>query len=248
MQRLIVLLLAVLFMTGCSREEAEQSTSPEVAQEATETTVPTPAPAPSTAEEIEEALQDKDPGRRLVAARSLPAREDIPAAERTEILLAVLGKEIAEPTAGPAPYGTYVSTTDWLRYHYTRTLGELGPESIEILQQAAVGDNREARERAILSLAYARQQEIVPDLRELLRTSSNGEVRSDAAYLLGRLRAREAIPELKKALEDSYKVIMENRERSFELYPVREQALGALEELGLTVELADDGLFRVVEP
>ena len=59
--------------------------------------------------------------------------------------------------------------------------------------------------------------------------------------------AREAIPDLRQALTDPYRVTVESHHgRTRELYPVRDQALGALEELGLTVELTGESEYRVV--
>lgn len=74
-------------------------------------------------------------------------------------------------------------------------------------------------------------------------------MRSDAAYLLGELEAHEAIPDLRQAALDTYLVDVDNLDGgATELYPVRVSAMKALEELGLTVELTEEGEYRVLDP
>ena len=270
MRRCVALLVVVpLGLLGCGREGPEQD-SPEVAEAPTpreETTServapaapqeqPSPeavepaAPAMPTLAQLEQALRDENPRRRLEAVWSLPKRDDLPAPERARLLLEALEGEISEPTTGPpVTEGAYLPASDFLKLHYTRTLGALGPEAIDSLREATASDKPEVRARAFLALGYAGQHDVIPQLRELLRTSEHWQVRNDAAFLLGELRAREAVPELKEALRDSYKIIDEINGRRHEFYPVRQQAQGALKQLGFTIERGEGvDEFRVLGP
>ena len=249
MRHLLLLMVVLLLIGGCQREEPREG-APAEAGPAEEVPVAAPSEgpeAPSPLAALEQALEDEDWQRRLETAWQLSDRQDIAAPKRAELLLGAVEREVAEPTPGPPPYGTYLSRSEWLTFHYTRALGELGPEALEPVRRAVAEETGELRARALLALGYAGQREVVLDLREVLRTSQDGELRTDAAYLLGRLGAREAIPDLRQALTDPYRVTVESHHgRTRELYPVRDQALGALEELGLTVELTGEGEYRVV--
>lgn len=240
MRSLLVLSLAVLLITGCSREET---------QEATEIEAPSAA-APSTAAGVGEALQDKDPRRRFEAARSLPGREDIPASRRAGLLFEALEQEVSEPTPGPPIYRkSYLPASDFLKLHYTRSLGELGPDAVDTLKKTAEEGSGEVRERAVLALGYAGEREVIPRLRELLRLSEHWQVRNSAAYLLGELQAEEAVPELKQALQDNYTLTREVYGDLREFYPVRQKAAGALKKLGFGIERGEGAdEFRVLEP
>ena len=61
-----------------------------------------------------------------------------------------------------------------------------------------------------------------------------------SARVLGLLGYREAIPALQAALEDPYVSEGEDSLGTYTIYPVREQAAGALEALGVTVERDGD--------
>lgn len=98
----------------------------------------------------------------------------------------------------------------------------------------------------ILARGYTRDEPAVPGLMGLLSNSLFGEVRADAAYLLGILNAQEAFSVLEKALDDPYVLEFTYRGRPVRLYRVREQALGALEMLGHTVEDTADGGYRII--
>lgn len=232
------LLFGLVFAAGCGSDTSEDvpgTTSEETSQD--------------PAVQIQQSLAHQDWNRRLDAAWQLGDRQDIPAPARLTLLLDALEREINQPTLGPAPRGTYLSTTEWLRYVYTRALGKLAPQALETLRQAVNQQTGEVRARAVLALGYAGQRDAIPELQALLRTSTVGDVRSDAAYLLGELEAHEAIPDLRQAALDTYLVDVDNLDGgATELYPVRVSAMKALEELGLTVELTEEGEYRVLDP
>lgn len=231
---LTVLGLAV----GCQGEQTEGS--PDAVPE---------AERQDAATEVEQALRDADWNRRLEAAWGLTERRDVAAPTKVRLLLDALEREIGDPTVAASPHGTYLSTSEWIRFVYTRALGESDSAGLETLRTAAQEESGEKRARAILALGYAGEAAVTPQLLELLRTSAVGDVRSDAAYLLGELRAQEAIPDLRQALvADAYVVAVESLAGGWsDMYPVRVQAMRALKQLGLVLELTDDGQYRVIE-
>lgn len=185
---------------------------------------------------------------RLVALRDLAARKDLSPAHKTRALLDELRRECATPTVAPPVMGSYLSLGALIKLELAEALGHEGPEATRILREAAAGASGETREWIGIALAFAKVPESASELRGLLRTSASGDVRQAAASLLGELHNREAIPELRRALEDPYHVEIDESDlgRRVTIYPVREEAAGALEALGLTIERTDDR-FRVVE-
>ena len=60
--------------------------------------------------------------------------------------------------------------------------------------------------------------------------------------------AEEAVPELEAALADPYRLTVTKYGETVEFFPVREQALGALEALGREVVEEGDGTLRLRSP
>jgi HEAT repeat protein len=191
-------------------------------------------------------LRDAPLAGRVGAARALLADAEVAPAEKAALLLDVLRREVREPTGEGGPAKSYLSATEWARSQYTRTLAETGPAGLAALRRAAREETGEVRERAVLALGYAGQGDAVPALRDLLRASATGEVRAAAAWILGNLRSGEAVPELEAALADPYEATVTRYGRTISFFPVREQALGALEALGREVLEGDDGALRLV--
>ena len=197
--------------------------------------------------EVQQALNHEDRNRRLDTAWILTQRDDIPAPAKAQLLLGAIEREIRQPTPGPAR-GSYLTATEWSSYVYTRALGKVAPKALDTLRDAATDETGELRARAVLALGYAGQREVIPDLQDLLRVSTIGDVRSEAAHLLGELQAEEAIPDLRQAALDTHSVTIESLGgggRQF--FPVRESALRALQKLGLTIELTEEGEYRIVD-
>ena len=190
-------------------------------------------------------LRDAPLSGRVAAARALLADGEVAPAEKAALLLGALRREVREPTGEGAPAKSYLSATEWARSQYTRALAEVGPEGLAALQLAAREEEGEVRERSVLALGYARRKDAAPALRELLRSAGGGEVRASAAWILGQLRAEEAVPELEAALTDPYEATTTKYGRTITFFPVREQALGALEALGREVTEDEDGTLRL---
>jgi HEAT repeat protein len=199
--------------------------------------------------EVEGALRDEDVNRRLAVVWTLPERRDIDASTKVRLLLDALDSEISLPTQATLQYGTYLSSSEYLRFVYTRSLGNSEPAGLEVLREALRGESGELRARAALALGYAGDPAVVPDLLELLRSSEIGDIRSDAAYLLGELGGEEAIPDLRRAIAaDTYWVTVKNLSGTTSgFYPVRAEAARSLKQLGVSVELTEDGEYRVSE-
>jgi HEAT repeat protein len=238
--RKILILAAVLTAIVAALFLAYRRGSPKAPVEATKQEQGTGA--------VEQAVRDKTGKERLVALRDLAARKDISSAQQVKALLEELQREVATPTAAPPLMGSYLSLSSLIKLELAEALGQVGPEAIGPLQEAAASKSGEHREWVILALGFAKSTEVGPQLRELLRSSANGDIRHTAASLLGELGIREAIPDLRQALTDPYQVTVEEADldRTVIIYPVREEAAGALEALGVKVERTDDN-FRVLE-
>jgi HEAT repeat protein len=197
-------------------------------------------------EEVQQALNHEDRNRRLDTAWTLTQRDDIPAPIKAQLLLDAIEREIRQPTLGAAQ-GSYLTATEWSSYVYTRALGKIAPGALAALRDTATNETGELRARAVLALGYAGQREVIADLQDLLRSSAIGDVRSEAAHLLGDLGAQEAIPDLRQAALDTHSVRVDSPGGGRKFFPVRESALRALESLGLTIELTEEGEYRIVE-
>jgi len=196
-------------------------------------------PAPPDAAGLAATLRDSSWQARLGAVGALRGRTDIPVARRAEILLQGLAREIAQPTESLPFPGSYLPATSTFRLQFLWGMEWLGRDAIGPARQAAERAGGETREWMLLTQAGAGDIQASPGLRELLRTSRQGPVRMTAARLLGRLRDRSALPDLQAALKDSFTAITEAGDLdvpSHSFYPVREQAAGALQALGVKVE------------
>ena len=247
-----VILAGLALAAGCGSEapdpEHDRSAS-DIQGEAAQVGAPN-APQPGPVAQVEQALTGPDRPRRLQTAWSLPDRTDVDPTTQARMLLEAVEEEIADPDTGRPPEGTYLSATEWARYVYTLALGRLDPAGLEVVRQTAGDATGELAERATLALAYAGDSTAVPGLVILLETSGTGDVRSDAAYLLGELGAVEAIPALRRAAEnDPYVARTERLGGGWtEIYPVKTAAMRSLEQLGLSVELGEDGQYRLIDP
>lgn len=182
---------------------------------------------------------------RLRLAGELQRLVVLPLSERIRFLVEMLRCEIRQPTTEILSSRTYLTPSDYARKQYTVILGSLASEEPGTLQ-AFMDESDETGQRVMLAWGYARDERAVPGLIRLLSDSPFGEVRADAAYLLGILNAHEAFSVLEKALDDPYVLEYVYRSRPVRLFRVREQALGALEMLGHTVERTAEGGYRVI--
>jgi hypothetical protein len=207
---------------------------------------PTPGPTPDITM-LEWALHHDDWSYRIESARSLAERDDIPMDQRVDMLVAALESEI-EGADGTMPDHAYLPVSGVMRLQYTRGLSELGAAAVPALRRAIAETEGEARDHAILALGHLGQRDVIPQLRDMLRDSDSVEIRMEAARVLGILGASEAIPDLEAALDDWHMAHGRDSLGEYTIYPVREQAAGALEALGVDVERLEDDEFRVRRP
>lgn len=177
--------------------------------------------------------------RRASIAWGLTERPDIPARRRATLLLDVLQREITSPTKARPLAGSYLPMTSFLRIHYLHALEMLGQDARGPVRDAHGKSTGEVHEWHTLALGATLAPEAAPSLRALVVNSIHAEVRMTAARYLGWLKDQEAVSALKAALNDTATAVVTSDvvgppRRRF--YPVREQAAGALEELGLKVE------------
>jgi HEAT repeat protein len=203
---------------------------------------PPPASLPS-ASALASTLHDSSWQARLAAVNALRDRSDIPAPQRTELLLAALSREIAQPTESLPFPGSYLPSASIFRLQILRVLEGLGPDGVPVARQAAEGASGETREWILLAQAGVGDLQSSLPLGQLLRTSQDGTVRMTAARLLGRLGDRAAVPGLKAALQDPFTATTADDDTDVpphSFYPVREQAAGALKALGVRVDRNGD--------
>ena len=217
------------------------------AARSTPTAEGTPAPTPTPdANALADTLASGEVPYRLSIARTLAGRDDIPVERRAEMLVAALAAEVAAPsTEAPRIRDTYLSADGVLRLALVRGLAELGAEALPTVRQAAEGATGVAREHLLVARAYLGDAEAFPAVREVLRGSGDPVARMDAARALGVAGDAEAIPDLVGALEDPYRVEARDSLGEFTIYPVREQAVGALDALGVAVTRQTSDTFTV---
>ncbi|UCF36627.1 MAG: HEAT repeat domain-containing protein [Acidobacteriota bacterium] len=194
--------------------------------------------------ELKAALRGERWEDRLAAVGQMKTRDDIPSGERIEILAEALAHEVTIQDPLRAE-GSYLSATDIVRVHLTRDLGELGRDARETLRESLDQASGEARDRLILALGHAGDQSVSAEILKLLEGSENVAIRMEAARVLGLLDYREAIEALERALEDPAVVSAQGHLRSYTIYPVREQAAGALLRLGVQVGRNDQGELEI---
>lgn len=200
---------------------------------------PAAVPTPDAAT-LGRALAEGDWDTRLAAAHAVPGRNDIPLQSRVDMLADALAQEVDQPSGEPQPDHTYLSAAGMLRVRLTRSLGNLGDDAVEMLRQRAADAEGDARLSCLIALGHMGDEEVAPELRDALRSSQDPVIRMDAARVLGILGDREAIPALRAALADPF--VAEGRDSlgTYTIYPVREQAAGALHALGVTLERDGD--------
>jgi HEAT repeat protein len=242
---ILILMLAVT-LTGCGLLNKDATTPTPDATEAaapSDATPPTGAaqatPTPD-AETLAQGLQAETWTERLAVAWTISERDDIAVDERVDLLMAGLEHEVAVPSQGAPPVGAYLASGPMMRLQFGRRLAELGPEAAPHLRDAVENAQGEARQHALVALAYLGEEDVIPQVRELLRTAKSPVVRMDAARALGEAGATEAIPDLTAALDDPVVIQATGDTGPYTIYPVREQAAGALIKLGVNVERDGD--------
>ncbi|HEU4648321.1 MAG TPA: HEAT repeat domain-containing protein [Gemmatimonadales bacterium] len=198
-----------------------------------------PVQPPKDAAEFAARLRDPRWQVRAWAVGGLVRRQDIPTPERARLVLEVLDREVAAPTDAMIPAGSWPPFTNFLRIHYLHVLEQLGPDAAAPIRGALPARGGEAREWSVLALGAVGAADAAPELRQLLARSTDADVRMTAARYLGWLNDREAVPVLRAALADTATATAVSDivgRAPVRFYPVREQAAGALEQLGMTVQ------------
>lgn len=233
--------LVLLLITSCTmcpllsgRRSSDEPTP--IAESVAGAATPEPTPDAAT---LVQALEDGDWETRLAAAHAVPEREDIPLPDRVTVLADAVQREVEQPSAEPQPDHSYLPVSGVVRLRLARSLGALGDDAIALLRDRAAAAEGDVRYSYLIALGYLGDRDVAPELGDALQ-SSDPVIRMDAARVLGLLGYREAIPALQAALEDPYVSEGEDSLGTYTIYPVREQAAGALEALGVTVERDGD--------
>lgn len=240
----LIVLLMLLVVTGCTvcpllggrRSVAEATAMPDAV---TEEGTPAPEPTPDAAT-LEQALADGAWETRMAAAHAVPQRLDIPLPDRVAMLSEALEREISQPSAEPQPDHSYLPVSGVVRLRLVRGLGSLGDDALAMLRDRAAEAEGDARASYLIALGYLGDKQVVAELCDVVQESEDPVLRMDAARVLGLLGNRQAIPALQTALADPF--VSEGRDSlgTYSIYPVREQAAGALKLLGVAVERDGD--------
>lgn len=220
---------------------AAQTPTPEASLSAT----PAPTPTPGLTL-LERQLTGDALPLQYSAAVALGERDDLAADERARLLCAALQAEVDEPsTDAPRLRDAYLEAHEMYRLRLTRSLGQLGPDGLPAVQAAADEADGLAREHLLVALAYLGQDDVLPEVRALVTDSDDPAVRMDAARALGLLGDRDAIAALTAALDDGHCVAASDSLGEYTICPVRDQAAGALDALGLAVTRHADGAITL---
>jgi HEAT repeat protein len=217
----------------------------QAAQEETER-MPMPTATPNAAG-MANMLKGELFAYKLSAARLLGARSDIPIKKRVQMLVEAISAEVVTPTTGVTVQNSYLEAGQVLRLILVRSLSELGDTAISDLRQAVQNADGVTREHLLVALVYLGDKDSLLEVRDLVTGSSDPVVRMDAARALGIVKDQQAIPMLVEALQDDFLVNAQDSLGAFSAYPVREQAAGALDLLGVKVTRISDGSFTVGE-
>jgi len=224
--------LLVSCWSGCGEEESVPKTPAET--------------GPPTLEDLTARIKDPAWQKRLEALELVPGLDGVPAEDRAALLVESIKNEIG--VKDPARVnGSYLGISEIIRLQLTRKLGEMSSADPRLLRDQLDDASGAARDHLLISLGYAGDREVAGELRRLLAEASDPLIRMDAARVLGLLEAQEARPELESALTDPYQVRFRDSLGEAEIYPVREQAAGALKRLGVPISRTDDGGFRIGE-
>jgi len=207
---------------------------------------PTPEPTPNAAG-IEAMLTGESFAYRLSAARLLGGRKDIPAPERVRMLAAALSAEVESPSEGATVRDNYLQDGQVLRLVLTRSISQVGERGLDAARKAASEAEGIAREHLLVALVYMGDKDALPEVRALVTDAADPVVRMDAARALGEARDKLAREALIQALQDDYLVHGADSLGEFDIYPVREQAAGALNKLGVKVSRQADGSMTAEE-
>ena len=222
-------------------ELIRQAQQEAAAQRATE---PGPTPTPNAAE-MESMLAGDSFPYKLSTARLLAGRKDIPVKERVRLLATALAAEVESPSDSATVKDSYLAGGQVLRLILVRGLSELGAKALPDVRLAAEGAEGITREHLLVALAYMGDKDALPEVRLLVTGSSDPAVRMDAARALGIVKDKQAVPVLVEALRDDFEVNARNSLHEYSAYPVREQAAGALDLLGIKVTRSTAGSFTV---
>lgn len=195
-------------------------------------------------------LDSQDADERARAAIEVARNPDIPADRVAAGLSTALERELAEPTDGPVPAGSWFSASEIAAWNYASAAGLRGPELVPGLRERAENSDGPLSEWLLLARAYAGDQEAADGLVRLLGSRSPA-VRAQAARLLGELGHRPAIGALEDLLSDPFRAPPPlDLPGGSDSYPVRDAAADALRALGVEVwpVAGELGAYEVVRP
>jgi HEAT repeat protein len=249
-RRNLFLLVAALLLAGAAaflflrRSPGAMGRDPILAALEQDTSSPPPPKRVRTAAAPDSALlpqlvRDSNWMVRLTATDAVVQNQSLPEPRRAELVLDALAQEVITPASGRPLAGSYLPLTGVFRLRYVHMLENLGSAAADPARAAMQRESGLRREWATVALGAAGARDAIPALRQLLRSSAQPDVRMSAAYFLGRLRDSSAVADLKAALSDTAtaRVLADDTgEKEHVLFPVREQAAGALMALGLKVE------------
>ena len=232
---------------------------------------PTTIAEPKTPKSLIDQLlaADNNRGRRHFPrarlARAIAQDGSISPKNRVDVLTTILRHELENPCPITGfIHGGYGTPTSYIQRQYVFGLEDVGAEAIphlrKRLNQVKVAvqnispslgntDTVDVTEmqHTLCALGLLGDKESFEDVLEILEDEDgDGYMRQMAAMALGKINNQAAIPALKRALKDNFRVDYPKYPFTNTIYPVREAAHGALEGLGVRVELVSENNYRVV--
>jgi len=238
-RRYPAILLMSLALSACSSGASDQST--------TSLTTPDLGAVATTAGPI--GPISELPQEERIAATFALFSQGLPAADLVDQMGIALEAEISDPAPGDGP--GWFSASETLQEHYTRVMAAEGESAIPaIRRRMASTDDGTAELWYLVALGYAGDDTIDTDLASAVESDPTPPVAMHLMELVAKRSIVEAIPMLKEYLTSDLQWKNTHVGGRPPIFPLRDQAAGALRNLGYTVYSDPDqpSVYAVIEP
>lgn len=233
-----ILLVMSLAVSACSSGASNQST--------TSPTSPNPGPVATTTGHIGPIAEL--PQEERIAATFTLFSQGLPAADLIDQLGIALEAEISDPLPGDGP--GWFSASETLQEQYTRVMAAEGESAIPAIRQRMASTDGTAGLWYLVALGYAGDDTIDSDLASAVASDPTPPVAMHLMKLVSERGIVEAVPMLKEYLTSDLQWQNTHVGGRPPIFPLRDQAAGALRSFGYTVYSDPDrpGVYEVIEP
>lgn len=168
-------------------------------------------------------------------------------------LISALENEFEYPSSKEQIRQSWMTHSDLALKRYILTLGQIGPSISDQLRDTMGSLPFQTKNSVIISLGIQGDSTTKDDLRTIVSSNESPDLRAYAVIALRQFRDTTDIELFKGALADTFGVrvyrdyILEDGNDYDDIYPVREEAAGALREMGFTVTRDYNGNFTINE-